>query len=72
MYSIHLACSSVSSRPAMTRSTACVDPLLGGQQRRRVDGGVLDHRDDVDERLVVGGIEGALQVGLGEVLGRLA
>ena len=47
-----------------------VDAFLGGQERGGVDCGVLHHRDDVDQRLVVAGSEGALEVGLGEVLRR--
>ena len=71
MCSSHLVCSSVSRRPAsrgprrrVTRSSA----VNSGDVFERCP---LHHRDDVDECLVMGGLEGALQVRDGEVLGRL-
>ena len=48
-----------------------VDALLGGVERRRVERRSLDHRDDVDERLVMRDLEGSTEVVFGEVLGRL-
>ena len=57
-------------RPATTRSTAWLT-RSSAVSSGEVERGALDHRDDVDERLVVGGLEGLLQVGLGEVLGCL-
>ena len=71
MYSIHLRLVLGQLAAGGHALDGRVDALLGRQQRRRVDGGALDHRDDVDERLVVGGLEGPLQVRLGEVLGCL-
>jgi hypothetical protein len=49
-----------------------VDALLSSKQWRGFERGALDHRDDVDERLVVGGLEGTLQIRLGEALRRLS
>ena len=44
--------------------------LLGRQQRFPLAGGVLDHRDDVHQRLLVAGLVGLLQVLDGESLRR--
>ncbi len=50
------------------RRDSGIDSFLGGEQRRCLGGRPLHHRDDVHQRLVVGDLEGPLQVRLREVL----
>ena len=71
MYSIHFAWSSVSVRPAETVATAALTRSSAVSSGDVSVGCPLHHRDDVDQRLVVGDVERLLEIRLREVLRRV-
>ena len=71
MRSSHLALLVGQVPPAVDTLAMAASTRSSAVSSGRVVGGVLDHRDDVDQRLVVAGLVRPLQVLLGEALGRL-